>query len=198
MLSLMQTPAINDEGKRAAKAVEGGQPMRVVIAYDDLTAGKRAMQVLFDIAKSMGDAIEFEPVPWSFELLSDVNWREVAASEAVKADILIIASSGARPVPSEVARWTEAAIQQKQGTAAAVVALFGSEENPDRDGSPRLEFIQKAAREAGLDFFAPARRLELDEVLAGIHRRSEMVTPLLAEILTQQSRPGSGHRERTP
>ena len=159
--------------------------LRVVIAYNDIVAGKRAMRVLGDLGKRLGDEIEFQPLPWSFDLLADVNWREVAASDAVKADILIIATSDSNPLPSAVGQWAEAAISQKRGTSAAVVALFGSEENPDRAGSFRLEAIQTAARQAGLDFFAPVPRDELGEAIARIHQRAETITPVLEEILHQ-------------
>lgn len=157
--------------------------VRVVIAYHDLAAGKRAMRVLADVAKGLGDDVEFQPVPWSFDVLADVDWRSVAANDAVQADILIIATSDASPLPSAVGRWADAAINRKHGTAAAVVALFGSEENPDGAGSSRLEAIQLAAQRAGLDFFAPTSRRELDESIAIIHRRAETITPLLEGIL---------------
>ena len=158
-------------------------PLRVVIAYDDLAAGKRAMRVMTDLAKAFGDDIEFKPFPWSFDLLADLGWRAVAANDAIKADILIIATSRAGPLPLTIGRWAEDAIHRKRGTAAAVVALFGSEQNPDGAGSSRLIGIQMAARRAGLDFFAPGPGQELNETIARIHQRAEMVTPVLEEIL---------------
>ena len=164
-------------------------PITVVVAYDDLAAGKRAMRVLAEVARAVGDDLEFQPIPWSFNLLADRDWREVAASEMVKADMLIIATSGQRSLPSEVGRWTEAAIQQKRGRPAAVVALFGPEDNPDPAGSPRLEYIQRAAREAGLQFFAPTARSELIDTIEGIHRRADAITPVLAQILHQTPKP---------
>lgn len=160
-----------------------GSALRVVIAYNDLAAGKRAMRVMANLGKGLGEDIDFQPLPWSFDLLADMRWGEAAARDAVNADILIIATSSTRPFPPAVRRWAEAAISRKQGTAAAVVALFGTEQNPDGVGSSRLEAIQTAAQRAGLDFFAPAPRHELDEAIACIHRRAEMVTPLLDEIL---------------
>ena len=175
-----------DETNLDPDSTDTKQALRVVIAYNDVAAGKRAMRVLADLGKGLGDDIEFQPLPWSFDLLADMDWREVAAHDACNADILIIATSSASPLPPAVGRWAEAAISQKHGTAAAVVALFGSDENPDGAGSCRLEAIQTAARPAGLDFFAPAPHHELDEAIARIHQRAEMVAPLLEEILHHQ------------
>lgn len=158
-------------------------PLRVVIAYNDLASGQRAVRVLADLAKSLGEEIQFEPLPWSFGLLSDPDWGKVAASDAINADILIISTSSERPLPTAVGRWTESAIHRKRGTLAAVVALLGTEENPDGAGSSRLAAIRMAARQAGLEFFAPARRDDLDSTIARLHERAELLTPLLAEIL---------------
>ena len=182
----MQAQHFMDEANLDTDSQDKNHPLRVVIAYNDLAAGKRAMRVLADLGKRLGDDIEFQPLPWSFDLLADMDWREVAAHDACNADILIISTSSASPLPPAVGQWAEAAISQKRGTAAAVVALFGSDENPDGAGSSRLEAIRTAAQRAGLDFFAPAPRHELDEALERIHRRAEMVTPLLEEILHHQ------------
>ena len=182
----MQAQHFMDETNLDADSRGTKSALQVVIAYDDIAAGTRAMRVLADLGKGLGDDIEFQPFPWSFDMLADMDWRKVASHDACKADILIIATSSAGPLPPAVGRWADAAISQKRGTAAAVVALFGSDENPDGAGSSRLQAIQTAARQAGLDFFAPAPHHELDEAIERIHRRSKMVTPLLAEILHHQ------------
>lgn len=182
----MQTQYLTDERTSPQIPQDGKQPLRVVIAYDDAAAGKRAMRTMGNLTKGLADEIKLQPLPWRFDLLADTDWFRVAASDAVNADILIIATSSAKPLPDAVGRWVEDAISQKRGTSAAVVALFGPEENPDELGSSRLHGIQTAAERAGLDFFAPGPRHELDGDIARIHQRAEMVTPLLDEILHHQ------------
>jgi len=167
----------------SADLADAEPPIRVVITYSNLAAGQRAMHLLADVSKALGDDIEFQPLPWSFDLLADVNWRRVAASDAINADLLILATNDARPLPPAIGGWAEKVISRKQGSAAAVVALFGPEENSDGTGSSRLEAIQTAAERAGLDLFAPAPRDALEETFAPIHQRAERVTPLLDEIL---------------
>ena len=162
---------------------DGNRPLRVVIAYNDTGAGQRAMRMLAALGPQLGDDIEFQPIPWSFDLLSDVDWREVAARDAVHADILILATSDADALPPDVGQWAEDAINQKRGTSAAVIALFGPEEDSDGAGSARLKAIEVAALQAGLNFFAPAPRRELNEAIARVHQRTNMVTPVLEGIL---------------
>ena len=166
-----------------ADSKEVTQGLRVVIAYNDLAAGRRAMGLLSELGRELGEEIEFQPIPWSFDLLADVDWSAVSASDAVNADILIIATSDTEPLPAAVGRWTENAIDSKRGTVGAVVALFGPEENPDRFGSSRLLAIQTAAHRAGLDFFAPTPRQQLEEAITRIHKRAETITPVLEGIL---------------
>lgn len=183
----MQPKSFVDEAShKTVRTHASGHLLRVVIAYDAIAAGKRAMRVITRLGGELGESVEFQPLPWSFELLADTDWAKVAADDAVKADILIIATSTAHPLPSAVEHWAEATIHRKQGTWAAVVALFGTEGDLNRDGAAQLEAIRTAARRAGLDFFAPALRQEIDEAIARIHQRSEMLTPVLEEILQRQ------------
>jgi len=179
----MKPHRVIDKASLATDAQDGKEPLRVVIAYGDITAGQRAMRVLANLGRRLGDDVEFQPIPWSFDLLADVDWREGAASDAVRADILIIATSSPSSLPSAIGEWAKSAINRKRGTSAAVVALFGSDENPECTDSTRLEAIQAAAREAGLDFFAPTRPDELGPVIARVHQRAETVTPVLEEIM---------------
>jgi hypothetical protein len=193
----MQTqPFVNEPGDEDADARDLNHPLRIVIAYNEVPAGKRAMRVMSDLARGLGEAVEFQPLPWSFDLLADTDWAKVAGDDAVNADILIIATSSADPLPPAVGRWAEAAISRKQGTAAAVVALLGPEEQPDGHDSARLAAIRAAARQAGLDFFAPAPSGELNEAIARIHQRAEMFTPVLEGISRHQ--PNAPRPRRNP
>lgn len=171
-----------DESYLDADSTDTNQELRVLIAYDDLDAGRRAMRVLANLGKGLDEATEFRTIPWPFDLLADLQWRDAAGSEAVDAEILMVATSGTNPLPTGVGRWFKDVIARKRGTKAAVVALFGPEEDPDGAGSSRLDEIQGAAQRAGLDFFAPTPRRELDEVVTVVHQRAMMGTPVLQQI----------------
>jgi hypothetical protein len=179
----MQAAHFTDEASLAADATETKPTLRVVIAYDAVAAGQRALRMVTHLAKSQGDDLELELLPWSFDLLADEVWREVVAIDALHADILIIATHSDQPLPPAIGRWAEDAIRRKHGTSTAVVALFGPEENPDGVGSVRLRAMQQVVREAGLDFFAPSPRHELNDTIANIHRRAELITSVIEGIL---------------
>lgn len=160
MVSGMQTQACLDDLGPEASFQNAEHPLRVVIVYDEIAAGKRALQMMSGLGRELGEEVAFHPLPWSFGLLADTNWRAVAAADAVRADILIIATASPhpQPLPPAVGQWTEAAISSKQGMPAAVVALFGPEDDPDASDSSRLDAVKHAARQAGLAFFAPTPR----------------------------------------
>lgn len=183
MLASMQAHKFADECGLDPDSPDVKSALQVVIAYEDIQAGKHAMHVLTTLARGSGDEIELKPLPWSFDLLADADGRKAATSDAAKSDILMIATSGPNPLPPSIGQWAESAIEQKRGTATAVVALFGPAENPDSAGSSRLEAIHAAARRAGLAFFAPTPRHEIDEAIERIRQRAEMVTPVLEKIL---------------
>ena len=153
--------------------------IRVVIAYNDIVAGTRAMGVISRLANQFGNQIEFHPIPWSFNLLDDVDWRSVAASDAIKADILILAVNSGSAMPSSVKRWTKGVIGQKKGTTSAVVALFDAVENPDR------ETIKEWVGEAGLTYFAPLTHAELHGSVSHLDEPADTITPVLEHILEE-------------
>jgi hypothetical protein len=126
---------------------------RVLIAYDDLPAGKNAVQVLNNIFQQCDEVQELRPMVWKFDLLEDPEWSSTAFEDAMKADILVIATSNDLSVA--VQNWIERFCDGKNGSDTAIVALCGYR-------SSRVKSVERAARDARLDFFAPA--LALDNV----------------------------------
>jgi len=123
-------------------------------------------------------------LPWAFRLLNDEDWHGEAATDAIAADILIIAASTAPPLPLNVSRWLDPVIHRKRGSDAALVALLGVEEDSDRrDATELLDAIRQAAGRAGLDFFPASPRSRVEEIVDRIQERSETVTPVLEKIL---------------
>jgi len=158
----------------------------VLIAYHDVAAGKWAVSVLDRLAEGLGGTVEFQPLPWSFNLLADPEWQAVAAGDLVNSDILMLATSSVNPFPPTLEQWVSGAIHRKIGTGAAVVALLGREERPDAADSVRLTALKTAAHRAGLGFFAPNRCHQHDATISEIDQRARAVTPLLEGLLHRE------------
>ena len=86
----------------------------------------------------------------------------------------MIATNAADLLPPDVGRWVMDVTGRKRGTNAAVVVLFGPEGDANRGGSRHLEDLRGAARQAGLDFFAPTPRRERSEVATTSHQGAGM------------------------
>ena len=56
----MQAHSFIDETNLGPDSTDTKQALRVVIAYDDFAAGRRAVRVMADLGKGLGDEIEFQ------------------------------------------------------------------------------------------------------------------------------------------
>jgi len=89
--------------------VSGGgyqSTLNVVIAYEDLETGKRAKRIHDFLVENLGHDCQFTNQMWKFELLGIPKLREMAAQDAMMADIVIISCHGAE-LPSDFKAWVE-------------------------------------------------------------------------------------------
>jgi hypothetical protein len=131
--------------------------MRVVVVYDTIDAAQHATQALARIHRQVGTATEFIPLGWSFDLLSEPEWRAIALEDALQADILMLATSRSGELPLSVIDWLGSAIAGKSGNSDAVVAFLGIGETGAQSPSPHSRWMQSLSQSAGLDFFSNAR-----------------------------------------
>jgi hypothetical protein len=125
----------------------------VVVAYDNLRAGQRAMRTLTSLVDHFrGTRLEMRPQLWRFDLLDEPQWFSAALHDAIRADMLIVSTTSTNNLPATVNGWLNQCLVRKQGTGGAIVALPGAVGEVD---TPQFQFLKSAATEAGLDFFTP-------------------------------------------
>ena len=100
-------------------------PMKVVVAYEDLLAGRRAVGL---INKYLGDGVDLEPVLWRFDLLDHAHWYKMAVKDSVDADLLILSTSGSSDLPGAVNNWLKESVNAKRGGSTAMIVLCGAED----------------------------------------------------------------------
>ena len=129
---------------------EGSPSFKVVIAYEDLEAGKHAKRTYDFLTQNLGTECEFSNQMWKFDVLGISKLREIAAKDAAVADVLMISSRGDLGLPTGVKVWIESWLAQ--GTRAiALVALF----HPGFENSRTVRaYLADVARRGGLGFFA--------------------------------------------
>jgi hypothetical protein len=171
------------------------EEFKFVIAYDDLSAGRRGMRVIADLARRAGGETKWRLLPWKFDILKNPVYRLLATCDAVKADLIMISTNAAHGLPPAVEVWIKSSLEQKRGDRAAVVALLGPSDHLDQPGSPRLHLVQQATEASGLDFFAPSGNHE-DALESGIETslsRTETGVELTFErcgtIIKKEERP---------
>ena len=156
---------------------------RVVIAYEDLAAGRQAMRLVSTLANDHQGDFTFMPRLWRFDLLEDPDWRGVAAAEAASTDLLIISTGSASDLPTAIRSWIKSCLARKLDHSGALVALLGTAGRKEHAGSSDVQFLRNSAREAGLEFFAASPHCEEIASIESIQFRAETVTPTLDAIL---------------
>jgi len=122
--------------------------LNVVIAYEDLETGKRAMKTYEYMVQQLGDQCLFANQMWKFDVLAVPKLKDIAAKDAAAAEIIIISAHGGRDLPADVKSWIETWLGYKT-EASALVALFDGES----DFNPARTYLMDIASRAQIEFF---------------------------------------------
>jgi hypothetical protein len=125
---------------------------RVVMAYEDFTAGKRAIDTCNFLVSRIGKAIELRSSMWKFDVLRSLKLNQMAVDDAVEADVIIVANGRNAGLPEEVKRWVDAWAARKEGQSAALVALLDFTGEQTHESSLAYTFLKSAAGAARIDF----------------------------------------------
>jgi hypothetical protein len=139
-----------------ARSSSGRNPMRdfrVVTAYEDFTMAGKATGAYEFLTANLTCEWHVSNRMWKFELLGLPELRQIAAEDAVMADLIFVACDGAGDLPGDVKTWMQ--MWHGHGTeAVALVALFGCP--PDRATQTQVTqaYLEDVAQRARVDFFA--------------------------------------------
>ena len=92
--------------------------LNVVIAYQDLETGKRAMKTYDYMIEHLGSQCLFTNQMWKFDVLNIPKLREMAAKDAAGADIVIISCHARSELAPEVRAWIELWLAEKNEAIA--------------------------------------------------------------------------------
>src|SRR5690242_6346483 len=122
--------------------------LNVVIAYEDLETGKRAMKTYEFMVEQLGAQCLFSNQMWKFDVLTVPKLREIAAKDAAAAELILISAHEGKPLPKEVKAWIDLWLSYNT-QASALVGLFGAESVE----SPVRNYLEDVAKRAGIEFF---------------------------------------------
>ena len=132
--------------------VDANPSFNVIIAYEDFETGKRAKKICDFLVENLGHDCQFTNQMWKFELLGIPKLREMAARDAMMADIVIISCHGAE-LPPDVKAWVELWVAEPN-QPIALVALFNCLENHDPQAVEARAYLADVARRGQMEFFA--------------------------------------------
>ena len=127
--------------------------LNVVIAFEDVSAGKHAQRFYEYLSERLGGEFEFTRYQWNFSLLKDANVREVAARDAATADIIIVATHGDHDLPDHFKSWIQLWLG-KNANPMALVALFDRPNSCEITRALIRSYLNDVARVGGMEFFA--------------------------------------------
>lgn len=153
--------------------------MNVVIVYENFEAGKHAKRTFDYLANSLGNECQLSSQMWKFDVLGIQKLRDMAAADALAADIIIVSSAGKNELPGPVLAWIDLWLEQKSN-ALALVALFTCpDEELEETGTVR-SYLAEVARRGQMEFLAQPE--------SGWGRETAVESRVAARIPEQQAR----------
>jgi hypothetical protein len=155
---------------------DGSLVFNVVIAYEDFETGKQAMRIYDTLVENLGQRWRFENQMWKFDVLSIPKLREMAANDAIKADLVIVSCHG-DDLPQGVRKWFEHWVGQNL-RPSALAAIFDYEGSAPQARALRAYLSALAARGHMEFFFAGEATVESKEGPVSVDRSPELKTSL--------------------
>ena len=125
---------------------------RVVIIYDQMSNGRRAMRMLARAFGQFEEIPEYEASAWRLDLLEERHWASAAREKARQADVIVLAVTTPAAFSTGVKNWIESCVRQKQEGAAVIVLMQCDSSDAETKSQEEAEFLQRTAAESGLDF----------------------------------------------
>jgi len=126
-----------------------------VMAYEDASTAERAKKAWNYLVSTLRGHSEPGLRLWKFDVLRIREMRDVAARDAARADMILIATRGTLDLPAEVKVWIDGWLAHKgeaQDDQSTLAVLFDAP--PDKVGVPALAqfaYLQRAARRGNMD-----------------------------------------------
>lgn len=130
--------------------------LSVVMAYEETSTAERAKEAWDRLVCTLKGHYGPGLPLWKFEALRIPELRDVATTDAARADLILIATRGDGELRAEVKAWVEAWVAQKreaQDRQSTLGVLFDAP--PDKVGGSALAqfaYLQRAARRGNMDF----------------------------------------------
>lgn len=128
--------------------------INVLVASEDFAAGCRVMAMLKRVGSQCGGPGRLIHMMWRFDVLSDPSFLEPAVSEALAADIIIIAMREGKGLPQKVRNWMARWLLMKEDRPLALAASFDHDREKTSDQGCVLPYLARLAQYGKMQFFS--------------------------------------------
>jgi hypothetical protein len=173
---------MQNAAKQRSVSAPGGKVVptfRVVTVYEDFRTARQAKQAYEFLAANLTHEWQVTSQMWKFDLLRIPELRELAAEDALQADLIIVSCNGDGELPAEVRAWIEMSLGSRTD-AVALVALLDCPPGQAERAQATQAYLERIAQRAHLEFFIWPQGLPRQTSLV-----SERVLPTKAELLRQ-------------
>jgi hypothetical protein len=131
-------------------------PFDLVVAYEDSDTRNRALHLYDYLAQQLLNDTDFQCSWWKFDHLANDILRGQASAAASEANMVILSLHARQDLSPAQRSWIESWITRRSDRQAALVTLIGGAARPEVEAPSMLNYLQGAARRAGMDFFMHA------------------------------------------
>jgi hypothetical protein len=126
---------------------------RVVIVYEDFRTARQAQQACDFLAANLTHEWQVTSQMWKFDLLRIPELRELAAEDALLANLIIVSCNGDGELPADVRTWIEMWLGH-DADAVALVALLDCPPGQAERAQVTQGYLKRVAQRAHMEFIA--------------------------------------------
>jgi len=130
------------------------KPFRMLAIYDSEEASREATETSNLVLRELGDGVDADRTTWNLQSLNAKSVRSLAAEEAARADVIVLALASHEP-SATLKEW----ISQWQGNrelSTGLLALVSTGES--ETGGDLADFLYETAITAQMDFLCQRKR----------------------------------------
>jgi hypothetical protein len=147
--------SVQNTAKQRSVSSSGGKVVptfRVVLVYEDFKAARQAKQAYDFLVANLTHEWQVTSQMWKFDLLRIRELRELAAEDALLADLIIVSCNGDGELPAGVRTWIEMTLGS-MADAVALVALLDCPPGQAERAQVTQGYLERVAQRAHMEFF---------------------------------------------
>jgi hypothetical protein len=146
---------MQNAAKQRSVSSSGGKVVptfRVVIVYENSSNVRQAKQAYDFLVANLTHEWQVTSRMWKFDLLRIPELRELAAEDALLADLIIVSCNGNGELPAHVRTWIEMTLGSMPD-AVALVALLDCPPGQAERAQVTQAYLERVAQRAHMEFF---------------------------------------------